>query len=44
MFFSDGRVMGMLELSRSIGDGKFKGHGVTPIPDVKKLTLTSEDM
>lgn len=36
--------MGILEVSRSIGDGQFKAHGVTAVPDVKKLTLTFEDM
>lgn len=39
----DGRVMGVLEVSRSIGDGQYKKHGVSCIPDVKKCRLTSED-
>ncbi|KAH7723124.1 protein phosphatase 2C containing protein [Aphelenchoides avenae] len=39
----DGRVLGILEVSRSIGDGQFKAHGVISTPDVKKLTLTSND-
>ena len=42
-FFRDGRVSGVLEVSRSIGDGKFKHCGVTCLPDVKKCTLLSED-
>uniref|UniRef100_A0A0K0DCW5 PPM-type phosphatase domain-containing protein n=1 Tax=Angiostrongylus cantonensis TaxID=6313 RepID=A0A0K0DCW5_ANGCA len=36
----DGRVNGIIEVSRSIGDGQFKAHGVTCIPDMKKLTIT----
>ncbi|KAI1727320.1 protein phosphatase 2C domain-containing protein [Ditylenchus destructor] len=40
----DGRVMGVLEVSRSIGDGQYKSHGVTCLPDIKKLTLTTEDL
>ncbi|KAK6009398.1 hypothetical protein OSTOST_25666 [Ostertagia ostertagi] len=28
----DGRVNGIIEVSRSIGDGQFKTHGVTCIP------------
>lgn len=39
----DGRVMGVLEVSRSIGDGQYKKHGVSCVPDVKKCRLTSED-
>uniref|UniRef100_A0A0N5AME6 PPM-type phosphatase domain-containing protein n=1 Tax=Syphacia muris TaxID=451379 RepID=A0A0N5AME6_9BILA len=39
----DGRIMGVLEVSRSIGDGQFKAHGVTCIPDVKKFSITSDD-
>uniref|UniRef100_F1L1J7 Integrin-linked kinase-associated serine/threonine phosphatase 2C n=2 Tax=Ascaris suum TaxID=6253 RepID=F1L1J7_ASCSU len=39
----DGRIMGVLEVSRSIGDGQFKAHGVTCIPDVKKFSITPED-
>ncbi|KAK5976964.1 Integrin-linked kinase-associated serine/threonine phosphatase [Trichostrongylus colubriformis] len=39
----DGRVDGIIEVSRSIGDGQFKTHGVTCIPDMKKLTITSRD-
>ncbi|PIO61069.1 protein phosphatase 2C, partial [Teladorsagia circumcincta] len=39
----DGRVDGIIEVSRSIGDGQFKTHGVTCIPDMKKLTITERD-
>jgi integrin-linked kinase-associated serine/threonine phosphatase 2C len=35
--------MGILEVSRSIGDGAFKMHGVSCTPDVKKCQLTSDD-
>lgn len=34
---------GIIEVSRSIGDGQFKTHGVTCIPDMKKLTITPND-
>ncbi|XP_071944453.1 integrin-linked kinase-associated serine/threonine phosphatase 2C-like isoform X2 [Antedon mediterranea] len=40
---TDGRIMGILEVSRSIGDGRFKHCGVTCIPDVKKCLLTDKD-
>ncbi|KAL4221038.1 hypothetical protein ACF0H5_019300 [Mactra antiquata] len=39
----DGRVMGVLEVSRSIGDGQYKKLGVTCTPDVKKCSLTDND-
>jgi len=39
----DGRIMGQLEVSRSIGDGAYKAYGVTCLPDIKKLTLTPDD-
>nr|CDJ85624.1 Protein phosphatase 2C domain containing protein [Haemonchus contortus] len=39
----DGRVNGIIEVSRSIGDGQFKTYGVTCIPDMKKLTITERD-
>ena len=39
----EGRVMGVLEVSRSIGDGAFKMHGVSSTPDVKKCQLTDND-
>ncbi len=42
-FVKDGRVMGVLEVSRSIGDGQFKAHGVVATPDVRKLSLTAND-
>jgi len=40
----DGRVMGVLEVSRSIGDGPMKAHGVICLPDIKKLSLTPNDL
>jgi len=39
----DGRIMGILEVSRSIGDGQFKNYGVTCVPDVQKCALTEND-
>ncbi|XP_067851665.1 integrin-linked kinase-associated serine/threonine phosphatase 2C [Heptranchias perlo] len=39
----DGRVMGVLEVSRSIGDGQYKHCGVISIPDVRRCQLTSND-
>ena len=39
----EGRVLGVLEVSRSIGDGRFKGCGVTCVPDVMRCTLTDND-
>ncbi|XP_051874000.1 integrin-linked kinase-associated serine/threonine phosphatase 2C isoform X1 [Pristis pectinata] len=39
----DGRVMGMLEVSRSIGDGQYKHCGVISVPDVRRCPLTSND-
>ncbi|XP_063409827.1 integrin-linked kinase-associated serine/threonine phosphatase 2C-like [Mytilus trossulus] len=39
----EGRVMGALEVSRSIGDGPYKNHGVSCVPDVKKCQLTQGD-
>ena len=43
ILFRDGRVMGVLEVSRSLGDGPYKNHGVTCIPDVKRCQLTEND-
>ncbi|KAK2148720.1 hypothetical protein LSH36_486g03052 [Paralvinella palmiformis] len=42
-FVRDGRLMGVLEVSRSIGDGPYKKHGVICLPDVKKCQLTNHD-
>lgn len=36
--------MGILEVARSIGDGPMKAHGVICTPDIKKLTLTENDL
>ena len=41
--YREGRVMGVLEVSRSIGDGPYKNHGVSCIPDVKRCQLTDND-
>lgn len=35
--------MGILEVSRSIGDGQFKAYGVICTPDVKKFSITLDD-
>ena len=37
----DGRVLGVLEVSRSIGDGALKAYGVTCVPDIRKCQLNS---
>jgi len=39
----DGRVLGILEVSRSIGDGQYKRIGVCNTPDVKRCKLTCND-
>lgn len=39
----DGRVLGVLEVSRSIGDGQYKKLGVSCVPDIKKCQLTDQD-
>ncbi|XP_055502060.1 integrin-linked kinase-associated serine/threonine phosphatase 2C isoform X1 [Leucoraja erinacea] len=39
----DGRVMGVLGVSRSIGDGQYKRCGVISVPDVRRCPLTSND-
>ncbi|XP_043557764.1 integrin-linked kinase-associated serine/threonine phosphatase 2C isoform X2 [Chiloscyllium plagiosum] len=39
----DGRVMGVLEVSRSIGDGQYKHCGVISIPDIRRCQLTLND-
>ncbi len=36
--------MGIVEVSRSIGDGRFKHCGVTAIPDIFKCQITDNDM
>ncbi|XP_070561147.1 integrin-linked kinase-associated serine/threonine phosphatase 2C-like isoform X2 [Ptychodera flava] len=42
-FVREGRIMGVMEVSRSIGDGRFKHCGVISTPDVKRCQLTSND-
>ncbi|KAG8580639.1 hypothetical protein GDO81_007375 [Engystomops pustulosus] len=39
----DGRVLGVLEVSRSLGDGQYKRWGVINVPDVKRCPLTDHD-
>ncbi|XP_019628071.1 PREDICTED: integrin-linked kinase-associated serine/threonine phosphatase 2C-like [Branchiostoma belcheri] len=39
----EGRVLGVLEVSRSIGDGQYKRCGVINTPDVKRCQLTQDD-
>lgn len=40
----DGRVMGVVEVSRSIGDGRFKHCGVISTPDVVRCPLSENDL
>ncbi|XP_075773981.1 integrin-linked kinase-associated serine/threonine phosphatase 2C isoform X3 [Pelodiscus sinensis] len=39
----DGRVLGVLEVSRSIGDGQYKRSGVISVPDIKRCQLSHND-
>ncbi|PKK27063.1 integrin-linked kinase-associated serine/threonine phosphatase [Columba livia] len=39
----EGRVLGVLEVSRSIGDGQYKRCGVISVPDIKRCQLTHND-
>ncbi|XP_029699334.1 integrin-linked kinase-associated serine/threonine phosphatase 2C isoform X1 [Takifugu rubripes] len=39
----DGRVLGVLEVSRSIGDGQYKRCGVISTPDLRRCRLTAND-
>ena len=39
----EGRVMGIVEVSRSIGDGRFKRCGIISVPDVLRCHLTHND-
>ncbi|XP_068173653.1 integrin-linked kinase-associated serine/threonine phosphatase 2C isoform X6 [Antennarius striatus] len=39
----DGRVLGVLEVSRSIGDGQYKRCGVISTPNLKRCQLTAND-
>uniref|UniRef100_A0A1A7YA71 Integrin-linked kinase-associated serine/threonine phosphatase 2C n=1 Tax=Iconisemion striatum TaxID=60296 RepID=A0A1A7YA71_9TELE len=39
----DGRVLGVLEVSRSIGDGQYKRCGVISTPDIRRYQLTAND-
>lgn len=41
--FRDGRVLGVLEVSRSIGDGQYKRCGVISTPDLRRCRLTADD-
>ncbi|XP_071482557.1 integrin-linked kinase-associated serine/threonine phosphatase 2C-like [Diadema antillarum] len=42
-YVRDGRVMGIVEVSRSLGDGRFKHCGVSCVPDIKKCQLGASD-
>lgn len=37
----DGRVLGAIEVSRSIGDGPYKAYGLTCTPDMRKCQLAA---
>uniref|UniRef100_A0A8C5ECK1 Integrin-linked kinase-associated serine/threonine phosphatase 2C n=1 Tax=Gouania willdenowi TaxID=441366 RepID=A0A8C5ECK1_GOUWI len=39
----DGRVLGVLEVSRSIGDGQYKRCGVISVPDIRRCRLSTND-
>ncbi|XP_031428993.1 integrin-linked kinase-associated serine/threonine phosphatase 2C isoform X2 [Clupea harengus] len=39
----EGRVLGVLEVSRSIGDGQYKRIGVISTPDLRRCQLTAND-
>ncbi|XP_057207324.1 integrin-linked kinase-associated serine/threonine phosphatase 2C isoform X1 [Triplophysa rosa] len=39
----DGRVLGVLEVSRSIGDGQYKRCGVISTPDIRRCQLSQND-
>ncbi|XP_036392796.1 integrin-linked kinase-associated serine/threonine phosphatase 2C isoform X1 [Megalops cyprinoides] len=39
----DGRVLGVLEVSRSLGDGQYKRCGVISTPDLRRCQLTHSD-
>uniref|UniRef100_A0A3Q3EP32 Integrin-linked kinase-associated serine/threonine phosphatase n=1 Tax=Labrus bergylta TaxID=56723 RepID=A0A3Q3EP32_9LABR len=39
----DGRVLGVLEVSRSIGDGQYKRCGIISTPDLRRVQLTAND-
>ncbi|CAL8334438.1 unnamed protein product [Boreogadus saida] len=39
----EGRVLGILEVSRSLGDGQYKRCGVISTPDLRRCSLTSAD-
>jgi hypothetical protein len=39
-FVSDGRVCGIMEVSRSIGDAALKSKGVSSVPETTRIALT----
>ncbi|XP_019861765.1 PREDICTED: integrin-linked kinase-associated serine/threonine phosphatase 2C-like isoform X1 [Amphimedon queenslandica] len=43
-FVREGRIMGIMEVSRSIGDGRFKGCGLVATPHVSRCELTENDL
>ncbi|XP_054722891.1 integrin-linked kinase-associated serine/threonine phosphatase 2C-like [Uloborus diversus] len=42
-YVREGRVMGAIEVSRSLGDAPFKGVGVSSVPDVRLLRPSARD-
>ena len=40
----EGRIMGIMEVSRSIGDGRFKGCGLVATPHISRCELTEKDL
>ena len=43
-YYREGRIMGIMEVSRSIGDGRFKGCGLVATPHVSRCELTENDL
>ena len=39
-FVNDGRVCGIMEVSRSIGDAALKSKGVSSVPDTTRIALS----
>jgi integrin-linked kinase-associated serine/threonine phosphatase 2C len=40
----EGRAMGIVEVSRSIGDGRFKGCGLIATPHLLRCQVTDDDL
>jgi integrin-linked kinase-associated serine/threonine phosphatase 2C len=41
---TNGRLLGILEVSRAFGDGQLKAHGLICTPAIKKCTITDLDL